>query len=147
MRQFAVFLGALFVVLGLAIPFIQPQSVRRAVTTSNGLRASCGRGFDLGSIKGGQTYELLVQLSNDGRDYILLTSTQVSCGCTVAGGSFPAKLLPGKAFDIPIEWTPANQLGNQRQQVSVLYTENGIQNFLPIRIEGTANVISTQQTD
>ncbi len=100
--------------------------------------------FDFGSITQGDKIEHTFKFKNDGREPLIITNVQVTCGCTTPKGWSRDPILPGQSSEITVAFNSLGKFGKQNKVITVV--SNAV-NPAGGQISFTANVVERKTPD
>jgi hypothetical protein len=96
--------------------------------------------FDFGSVKEGEKVSHTYKFKNAGKEPLVISNAQGSCGCTVP--KWPRDpIAPGKTGEIVVEFDTKGKAGDRNQKVTLTANTNPPQTFLSLKgkVEGDPN--------
>ncbi len=96
--------------------------------------------FDFGTVKEGVKVSHVYKFKNAGKEPLVISNAQGSCGCTVP--KWPRDpIAPGKTGEIVVEFDTKGKAGDRNQKVTLTANTNPPQTFLSLKgkVEGDPN--------
>jgi hypothetical protein len=96
--------------------------------------------FDFGSVKEGEKVSHTYTFKNSGKEPLVISNAQGSCGCTVP--QWPRDpIAPGQSGKIVVEFDTRGKAGDRNQKVTLTANTNPPQTFLSLKgkVEGDPN--------
>jgi hypothetical protein len=96
--------------------------------------------FDFGTVKEGLKVSHTYSFKNTGKEPLVISNAQGSCGCTVP--KWPRDpIAPGKSGEIVVEFDTKGKAGDRNQKVTLTANTNPPQTFLTLKgkVEGDPN--------
>jgi len=96
--------------------------------------------FDFGTVKEGEKVSHVYKFKNAGKEPLVISNAQGSCGCTVP--KWPRDpIAPGKSGEIVVEFDTKGKAGDRNQKVTLTANTNPPQTFLSLKgkVEGDPN--------
>jgi hypothetical protein len=97
--------------------------------------------YDFGDIYQGDKVEHTFKFVNAGKQPLVLTNVQVTCGCTTPKGWPRDPIMPGDKAEIVVQFDSANKIGRQNKVVTVV--SNAVEGNS--RISFSANVLEKKK--
>lgn len=97
--------------------------------------------FDFGDIYQGEKVEHTFKFVNTGKQPLVLTNVQVTCGCTTPKGWPRDPIMPGDKAEIVVQFDSSNKIGRQNKVVTVV--SNAVEGNS--RISFSANVLEKKK--
>ncbi len=101
--------------------------------------------FDFGTVKEGEKVSHTYKFKNAGKEPLVISNAQGSCGCTVP--KWPRDpIAPGKTGEIVVEFDTRGKAGDRNQKVTLTANTNPPQTFLTLKgkVEGDPNAVQAQ---
>lgn len=101
--------------------------------------------FDFGTVKEGEKVSHTYKFKNTGKEPLILTNAQGSCGCTVP--KWPREpIAPGAESALVVEFDTKGKAGQRTQTVTLTGNTNPPQTLIKLKgvVEGTGNAATTQ---
>ncbi len=93
---------------------------------------------DFGDVPQGDKVEYTFKFKNTGREPLIITNVQVTCGCTTPKGWARDPIAPGQSSEITIAFNSQGKFGRQNKVVTVM---SNASNPEAAQISFTANVV------
>ena len=96
--------------------------------------------FDFGTVKEGEKVSHVYKFKNSGKEPLVISNAQGSCGCTVP--KWPRDpIAPGKTGEVVVEFDTKGKAGDRNQKVTLTANTNPPQTFLSLKgkVEGDPN--------
>ncbi|MBX2929810.1 MAG: DUF1573 domain-containing protein [Saprospiraceae bacterium] len=88
--------------------------------------------FDFGTVKDGEKVSHTYKFKNTGKEPLVISNAQGSCGCTVP--KWPRDpIAPGKSGEIVVEFDSKGKAGDRNQKVTLTANTNPPQTFLTLK--------------
>ncbi len=88
--------------------------------------------FDFGTVKDGEKVSHTYKFKNAGKEPLVISNAQGSCGCTVP--KWPRDpIAPGKSGEIVVEFDSKGKAGDRNQKVTITANTNPPQTFLTLK--------------
>ncbi len=98
--------------------------------------------FDFGTVKEGEKVSHTYKFKNAGKEPLVISNAQGSCGCTVP--KWPRDpIAPGQSADIVVEFDTRGKAGDRSQKVTLTANTNPPQTFLTLKgkVQGDPNAV------
>lgn len=96
--------------------------------------------FDFGTVKEGEKVSHVYKFKNAGKEPLVISNAQGSCGCTVP--KWPRDpIAPGQSGEMVVEFDTRGKAGDRTQKVTITANTNPPQSFLTLKgkVEGDPN--------
>ncbi|CAN5356596.1 hypothetical protein BH09BAC3_BH09BAC3_09500 [soil metagenome] len=99
---------------------------------------------DFGDVAQGDKVEHIFKFKNTGKEPLIITNVQVTCGCTVPKGWARDPIAPGQQGEITIAFNSLGKFGKQNKVVTVI---SNAANPEAGQISFTANVLEKKPSN
>ncbi|MBS1508714.1 MAG: DUF1573 domain-containing protein [Bacteroidetes bacterium] len=97
--------------------------------------------YDFGDIYQGEKVEHTFKFVNTGKQPLVLTNVQVTCGCTTPKGWPRDPIMPGDKAELVVQFDSSNKIGRQNKVVTVV--SNAVEGNS--RVSFSANVLEKKK--
>jgi hypothetical protein len=81
--------------------------------------------YDFGDIYQGEKVEHTFKFVNSGKEPLVITNVQVTCGCTTPKGWPRDPIMPGGKAELVVLFDSSNKIGRQNKVVTVVSNASG----------------------